>query len=136
MIVDSCVLIAGERRRFDLVGWSEAQSEDCFMSAITLSELCRGMHRADTLVRKAERQKFVLIQARRFPVLDFGAAEAEVHAALTAGLDSRGLRIGAYDSLIAATALARDWSVATLNVAGFQRVPTLKVIDASAWLAK
>ena len=136
LIADSCLFIAAERKRFDLVGWTSAQSEDCFIAAISLSELYRGMHRADTEIRREERRKFITIQLGRFAIIAFGEREAEIHAAIAADLDSRGQRIGAYDSLIAATALAHDWSVATLNISEFQRVPELKVIDASPWMVK
>jgi predicted nucleic acid-binding protein len=58
------------------------------------------------------------------------------HAGIVAILEGSGQSIGLKDSMIAATALAHEWSVATLNLSEFQRVPGLKVIDAAPWLVK
>lgn len=96
--------------------------------------LLKGLHRANSASIRARRENYTQTLAERFRIVDFGIAEAAVHASLVAGLESKGQIIGAYDSIIAATALAHDWSVATLNLSEFQRVPGLKVVDASPWL--
>ena len=61
--------------------------------------------------------------------LPFDAAEAQAAAALRAALKTKGQPIGAYDALIAATALARGLVVVTSNVSEFKRVSGLKVED-------
>jgi hypothetical protein len=55
----------------------------------------------------------------------FGLAEARVHARIWAALASKGEMIGAHELAVAATALAGDASVATLNIKEFERVPGL-----------
>jgi predicted nucleic acid-binding protein len=47
------------------------------------------------------------------PVLPFGLVEARVHAAVTAAMQTMGLTTATADMQIAATALARNWSLAT-----------------------
>lgn len=136
MILDSCAFIAAERKQFDLAGFSAANDPLGFMSVITLSELLHGAHRAQPESRMQSRLNFVHTRLGEFSLVDFGQIEAETHARLTADLEMKGLLIGAYDSLIAAAALAHDWSVATLNMSDFDRVPGLKVVDATPWLVK
>jgi tRNA(fMet)-specific endonuclease VapC len=62
-------------------------------------------------------------------VLDFDDACAQVAAILRARLESEGRPIGAYDTLIAATALRHGAALVTRNVAEFSRVQGLEVID-------
>ena len=134
VIVDSCIFIAAERKRLDLAAFVEVNDPQRYMSSATLSELLRGVYRAGTGERRMHREQYVRGLPERFPVVDFGVSEAESHAILVSSLEAEGHPIGAYDSIIAATALAHDWSVATLNLSEFQRVPGLKVVDASPWL--
>ena len=106
------------------------------MSAVTVSELHFGVHRADNEARKECRLRLITEWLVDFPVVPFDDAAAVVHANIVANLQSAGKNIGMKDSMIAATALAHDWSIATLNLSEFQRVPGLKVIDAAPWLVK
>jgi predicted nucleic acid-binding protein len=62
------------------------------------------------------------------PVLDFGMAEARRHAELWAGLARKGTTVGAHDLMIGATALAHGYSLATLNVRDFRRIPGLRLV--------
>jgi tRNA(fMet)-specific endonuclease VapC len=136
VIVDSCVFIAAERRRFDLEAFGKENDPASFMSTVTWSELLKGLHRASAEPIREGRRSFIYGLLPDFPLINFGREEAEIHAKITAALDVSGQRIGAYDSMIAATAVAHDWSIATLNLSEFQRVPGLKVIDAAPWLVK
>jgi len=61
--------------------------------------------------------------------LPFDQADAQATAAIRAALKTRGQPIGAYDVLIAGTALARGLTVVTSNVSEFKRVGGLKVED-------
>ncbi|MFP4429569.1 MAG: type II toxin-antitoxin system VapC family toxin [Desulfovermiculus sp.] len=60
-------------------------------------------------------------------VLPFGMPEARSAAKIRAGLESAGLPIGPYDTLIAATALANALVLVTRNVREFSRIDGLKV---------
>jgi tRNA(fMet)-specific endonuclease VapC len=61
--------------------------------------------------------------------LPFEVADALAAAAMRAALKTRGQPIGAYDVLIAGTALARGLVVVTSNVGEFQRIGGLQVED-------
>lgn len=57
----------------------------------------------------------------------FDEADARATAAIRAALKSKGQPIGAYDALIAGTAVARGLIVVTSNVGEFHRVSGLQV---------
>ncbi len=59
--------------------------------------------------------------------LDFKVADAEASASLRASLRQQGRPIGAYDVLIAGTAVARGLSVVTSNTGEFERIAGLRV---------
>jgi tRNA(fMet)-specific endonuclease VapC len=59
--------------------------------------------------------------------LPFDEADAQAAAAIRATLKTKGQPIGAYDVLIAGTALARGLVVVTSNVSEFKRVSGLQV---------
>jgi tRNA(fMet)-specific endonuclease VapC len=137
LTLDSSVLIAAERRRLnfdELVAAHGGDSTILYVSAVTISELLHGAHRADTEARKISRLRHAERVKATCRVLAFGLTEAEEHARIWAMLASQGKTIGTHDLLIAATALAHDHQVVTLNLSEFQRVPGLKVVDASPWL--
>jgi tRNA(fMet)-specific endonuclease VapC len=136
VILDTSVLIAAERRKFDLEGlFLSLSGESFFMSSITLSELWHGCHRGKELALR-ERFKYVQYLESKIPVLGFAVTEALVHAKIWAGLEKIGQRIGLHDLIIAATALAHGYSIATLNESEFQRVPNLRLAPMKKFLAK
>lgn len=104
------------------------------MAAITASELLLGVHRADVGNRVA-REAFVEMALRAFPPIPFDLACARAHARLWEQLAGGGKDIGAHDRLIAATALAIGWRVATANADHFSRVPGLTVVEVGAGTA-
>ena len=128
LIVDSNVFIESERRRgaMDLSRWHDRGP--VFMSAISVSELLVGVHRADTLERRNRRSAFVEAILSAIPIMAIDETVARVHSSLFADLLARGQMIGAHDLWIAATAFARDYAVLTANVSEFSRVPGLEVI--------
>ena len=129
-LIDSSVFVEAERGRLDLGAWLEKRSGESFaISAVTLSELWHGVHRAASGRRRAAREAFVRSVFDDFPVLPFDAKAAEVHARLWAQLAARGTLLGAHDLLIAATAVAADMGIVTLNLREFRRVPGLRVYD-------
>ena len=128
MMLDSSVLIDAERGRLDLESWLECVGDEAVVvSAVTASELLHGVHRARTPAQHSRREAFVEWILREIPVVEFGLAEARVHARLWARLRERGDEIGAHDLLIAATALSSSFRLATGNARDFERVPGLVV---------
>ncbi|MBE2285637.1 MAG: type II toxin-antitoxin system VapC family toxin [Prosthecobacter sp.] len=135
VILDSSVLIADERGRFDLPALFRARAgEEFFIAAITASELLHGVERANTPERREKRSLYVEGVLRKLPVIDFELAVARRHARLWAELEVAGRVIGPHDLLIAATALDQGHSVATLNEAEFASVPGLRLENLSAFV--
>ena len=97
------------------------------MAAITASELLHGVHRA-TPEHRARRGAFVEALIAAFPPLSFDLLCARTHARIWADLAASGSDIGPHDRLIAATAIAKGWRVATANVRHFDRVAGLNTI--------
>lgn len=95
------------------------------ISALTLSELRRGV----ALRRSRRLAALVDTFVSAMEVVPFDAAAAEHFGAIAAALSRRGVPIGAFDTLIAAHALAMDAAIVTHNRRHFDRVPGLQVVD-------
>jgi predicted nucleic acid-binding protein len=132
LILDTSVLIADERGKFDMPGLlRQFPTPQPLIAAITASELLHGVERAQDASRKAWRQQQVEQILASITVQPFDLAQARCHARLWADLETRGSMIGAHDLQIAAAGLALGHEVATLNAAEFQRVAGLHVVDAT-----
>jgi tRNA(fMet)-specific endonuclease VapC len=101
--------------------------EDTVLPAMTIAELRYGAMRAK-LTRAAHTRLDAFLTV--FDVVAFDADAAEHHARIRHALASNGLMIGERDLVIAATAAAHGFTVATGNLREFQRVPGLVV---EAW---
>ena len=130
-MIDSSVLIAAKQGRLD---WAEVmkslpEDEPVAISAIAaFPELLHGVHRAATAEQRAKREAFVERLLATLPVLAFDVLAARTHARLWADLAARGENIGAHDLLIAATALASGFAVATRDERSFPKVPGLSLV--------
>jgi tRNA(fMet)-specific endonuclease VapC len=135
LILDSSILIAAERRLFDMEAFieGEAPMETLFISSVTASELLHGCHRA-TPERRAGREAFVEGILAETPLLAFDLACARRHAQIWAVLEAAGNRIGAHDMMIAATGLRFGLTIATLNESEFNRVEGLTLANARPYL--
>ena len=132
LILDSSLLIADERGRFDMAGFLRQFSDELpVIAAVTASELLHGVERASDAARKDRRRRHVEQILAAVSIETFDLVVARVHARIWAELETRGQIIGAHDLQIAATGLARGHEVATLNLREFQRVTGLTVIDAT-----
>jgi tRNA(fMet)-specific endonuclease VapC len=132
LILDSSVLVAFERRRFDLERLLADYSPPA-IAAITAAELLVGVERADTPERRARRESFVQNIFDQVPIIPFDVTQARVYALRFAELARRGQVIGDRDLQIAATALSWDYDLATLNVGEFERVSDLKLVDVASY---
>lgn len=129
IILDADVIIRGEKETFDLRRWVAAHSDDEFeIAAITIAEVWHGIERA-TGAHRAKRERYVQLALEGMPILPYTEATALVHARIGAALESSGKMIGAYDLIVAATALERGSAVATFNKRHFAQVRGLKVIE-------
>ena len=115
MMLDSSVMVAFERQRFDLPKLLD-DFAPASIAAITAAELLIGVERADTPERRARREAFVLGIFARVPIVPFDLAEARLYASHFADLAKRGQLIGDRDLQIAVTALSLGYELATLNL--------------------
>lgn len=137
MILDTSVLIAGERGTLHLPAFLEARAEEAVsMAAITASELLHGYHRAKDAGIRARRAAFAEALLSVVPVLPFGVLEARQHAELWAGLVRKGTIIGPHELMIAATALAHGDTLATLNRKEFKVVGGLQLARIEPYLVR
>ncbi|MCW0217337.1 MAG: type II toxin-antitoxin system VapC family toxin [Prosthecobacter sp.] len=135
LILDTSILIATEKLRFDLNALLEDQEESSvYLASITASELLHGVHRAVSTKQREKRSAFVEDVLLTFPILPLDLAIARCHAQVWAALEKKGQSIGYYDLVIAATALEHGHSIATLNESEFERVPGLQLLNVSPFL--
>jgi tRNA(fMet)-specific endonuclease VapC len=132
LILDSSVLVAFERRRFDLERLL-ADVSPAAIAAVTAAELLIGVERADNPQRRVRREMFVENILARIPIVPFDLPQARLLAVHFADLAHRGQIIGDRDLQIAVTALSLDYDLATLNIGEFQRVTSLRLIDVSSY---
>ena len=128
-LIDSSVFIAGERSRIDLSELvASLGGEPLALSAVTASELLHGLHRARTPAQRELRNAYVEAILEQMPVLAFDLTVARVHSAVSAELDRTGRQVGAHDLMIAATAMAHDYRVATRDLRSFSKIPGLETV--------
>jgi len=127
-LIDSSVIIDAQRGRLDLADVA-ARSPDATLAiaAIAASELLVGLHLLRDGGKKARAEAFVEAVLADLPIVPFDLLCARAHAALSAELRRKGATIGAHDLMIAATAIARGFSVATSDERSFPKIPGLQV---------
>src|SRR6516164_9208292 len=111
IILDADVVIRGERGTFDLTGWVRARPKEQFeIAAISVAELWHGVERASG-AHKTKRERYLEAIVTALPVIPYTEVTAFEHARLWAALESAGKMIGAYDLIVAATAMERSSEV-------------------------
>lgn len=129
IVLDTDVIIRGERKSFDLKQWAASQPNDQFeIAAITLAELWHGVERASAQF-KAEREAYIRAILSMVRILPYTEVTALEHARIWADLESSGKMIGYYDLVVAATALEHGSTLATFNKRHFENVRGLRVIE-------
>jgi predicted nucleic acid-binding protein len=129
IILDSGVIIGGERGTLDLERWMSSQpSQEFEVAAVTVAELWHGVERA-TAGYRMKRQAYVQNALAALRIIPYTEQTGRIHARIWAQLESSGRKIGDYDLIIAATALERGSAVATFNKRHFGVVKGLKVIE-------
>ncbi len=100
------------------------KAEGLCISAVTLSELYYGVFKS---ARPDENRKVVNSFAARLPVLPFDDAIAHHAGDIRADLAKRGMPIGPYDVMIAATARSQGLVLVSNNEREFSRVSGLRL---------
>lgn len=129
MLIDTSVLIAAERGRQDLERLPP--SRELAVSVLSVGEYWRAVERAGTAARRDHRLEYYAEIERRFDIVDLDIDAALTYARLWADLERRGSMVPALDLLLAATAIARDWPIATLDVKDFGPIEGLELVELS-----
>ncbi len=101
-------------------------TDEITVCSVVKYEMFFGSMRSSDPVRSLQIQEAFLGQFESLPFDDLACRHA---ARIRADLSRSGSLIGAYDILIAATALARDLTLVTHNVNEFSRVIGLRIED-------
>lgn len=110
-----------------VLAWIEQHAEECFMSAITVGEIEKGIALLPTGRKKSHLQEVfqVFAKATEDRTLSYDVVVARRWAVLTSTAQRKGRTLSVIDSMIEATALHWNLSVVTRNVSDFVEVPTL-----------
>lgn len=120
---DICIY-AMKARSKSLIRKFDGASSTSAISAVTLFELYAG---AQGYAEPEKRIEIIEDFSSRLTVLPFSTQAGRIGGALRHQLEIKGQMIGAYDILIAATALANGLILVTNNTREFNRVPALKL---------
>lgn len=121
-LLDTSFLIEVERGRARI-----PDAEDLGIATITASELLHGVHRSDEAHRPA-RLAFVEWILGSIPSYPFSLQVARVHSRMWAERQAAGKPLGAHDLIVASTALALDFGLATMDHRAFEGIPGLRLI--------
>lgn len=114
-----------------MVDWLRGHERDIVVDPFVLGEVRFGIQLLPRDTRRARLERWFDEGVRRIQCVPWDAAIGLRWAELLADLRARGSPMAIKDSLIAATALAHDLPVATLNVRHFEPAG-LRVVDPAA----
>lgn len=134
LILDSSVVIAAERRGNTVEQLIEqivkaSGDQEAALSAIGLTELIHGVYRATTPSVRLRRESFLNDLMVALTVCPFTKETALLAGRLDGELQSTGIVIPFGDLLIGATALEIGYSLLTVNLRDFRRIPGLTVVQ-------
>jgi tRNA(fMet)-specific endonuclease VapC len=125
-LLDTCVVsdfVKGEQNTLKKI--KSISPTDIFISSLTVMEVKYGL--AINPQKAIKIKPLIESFLTSITVLPFNSQEAEKAAEIRGILKIAGSPIGAYDVLIAATALSHNYIIVTSNVREFQRVPNLQI---------
>lgn len=125
LIVDTSLLISAERGKHSLSA-RVSDSDDVAIAAVTAAELLVGVELAGPRHRESRRASVEAVLGD-FIIEDYDLDVARTHALLLAHVRRTGRPRGVHDLIVAATALARDRTVVTLDRTGFEDLPGVLV---------
>ena len=127
-LLDTCTVSDFAKGQSQVLGRIKATPPNLIaVSTVTRMEVAYGL--ALNAERGAKLAPVMLAFFSAITTLPFDEPDAQAAAAIRAALKTRGRPIGAYDVLIAGTALARGLVVVTSNVGEFERISGLLVED-------
>jgi tRNA(fMet)-specific endonuclease VapC len=133
LILDSSAVIAAERRGDTVAQFIErvvnaTGDQDAALSAVGLTELIHGLYRAKTPAMRLHRESFLNELLADLTVYPYTKETAMLAGKLDGEQQSKGVVIPFGDLLIGATALSLGYSVLTVNLRDFRRIPGLAVV--------
>ena len=103
--------------------FQHAAPGDVFISSVTVAALQYGVEKSIAKEKNASALEAFLLP---LVILHFDMDAAVVYGKIRTLLERRGTPIGGMDMLIAAQAIAHDFTLITHNLKEFQRIPNLK----------
>ena len=97
------------------------------VSSVVAHELWYGVAKSERVAQNANR--LVAFLSNAVDMLDYTEQDAQAAGEIRFELESKGQRIGEYDTLIAGQAFARNMILVTANTREFERVKGLIVED-------
>jgi predicted nucleic acid-binding protein len=133
LILDSSVLIAGERRKETVKQviervYASCGDVECALSVVSILERTHGVYRAKTDADRARRLAFSEELSRDMIVHPVSLAIAQLAGRIEGEEAAKGITIDFEELLIGATALHLGFGVATINVKHFRQIPGLKIV--------
>jgi tRNA(fMet)-specific endonuclease VapC len=133
LVLDSSVVIDAERRRETVEQLIEriirlTGDQDAALSAVGVTELVHGIFRASTPAIRVRREAFLNELLADITVYPYTKEVAMLAGRIDGEQQGKGIVIPFADLLIGATALALGYSVLTVNVRDFERIPSLSVL--------
>ena len=101
--------------------------ESVFVSIISVGEILEGIYTRKDRKSALQFQEFIT----KVEVLNVDYVVVERFAALRALLRQKGNLLENFDLLIASTCLSHSLTLVTKNIAHFNRIPRLKILDQS-----
>jgi predicted nucleic acid-binding protein len=135
VILDSSVLIAAERRGrtvrqiLEQMSATHGSEAEIGVSVVSIAELVHGAYRTKTHEQQERRLEFIDRLASDVPTYPVTLEIARSAGRIEGQQEAKGVRLAFEDLLIGVTALHLGYSVATLNVRDFQRVPGLRIVQ-------
>ena len=125
-LLDTCSLSDYIKGDLNTMGRLKQENPyNIFVSSMTRFEIEYGLKLKPSLSQIITPQLEVIYQ--KIKTIDFSIAEANIAAKVRSELKQAGSRIGYYDLLIAATALANNLIVVTSNLKEFSKIEDLSV---------
>lgn len=125
LILDTGVLVAGARGKFDLAGLPD--EDDVAVPAVVVAEYLSGTMLDDDPGRRSASRAFLQEVLALTPIEDYDSVVAEHHAVLLAHTRRAGRPRGVHDLIIAATARATGRILVTTDErARFDELPEVQ----------
>jgi len=133
LILDSSVVIDAERRGETVERLIErilgsTGDQDAALSAVGLTEIVHGIYRASSPQIRSRREAFLEELLADLAVYPYTKETAMLAGKLDGEQQRKGVVVPFADLLIGATALALGFSVLTVNVRHFERIPGLVLV--------